>query len=105
MRRSRNNPILRIAKQNLTGIGAVIAHFRVMTDNEFRLHIAQNALLRGSPQRAAEYLERLLQETIDPRLRHRVRKVLNYIAQGNYDAAGQTLDRILAYEEELRRCR
>jgi hypothetical protein len=76
-----------------------------MTTNEFRLRLAQNVLLRGAPQRAAEYLERLLQETVDPRLRHRVHKVLNYIAQGNYDAADRTLDRMLAYEEDLRRRR
>ena len=73
-----------------------------MTNNEFRLRVAKNMLPRY-PERAAEFLEKLLQETVDPRLQSRVIAILRFIAQQNYDAADRWIDRALAYEERRRR--
>lgn len=73
-----------------------------MTETEFRLRLAHNTL-RRNPGGAAEFLEKLLVETIDPRLRTRVIVILNFIAHGNYDAADRWLDRVLAYAEKRRR--
>jgi hypothetical protein len=66
-----------------------------MTDAEFRLRIARVALERY-PARTAKYLRELLNETFDPRLRHRVNAILLFIA-GQKSAGRRPTARLKAH--------
>ena len=72
-----------------------------MTDVEFALHTAR-ALLPAYPDKAAVFINRVLVDTADPRLRFLVSPALTMIENNNSEAAVRWLDRALNYEQARR---
>jgi len=55
------------------------------------------ALLPGLPDQASAILADAAGETVDPRLRHRLRSALVSLSEGNPGAARRLLDRAVEY--------
>ena len=73
----------------------------IVTEIEFCLRTAR-ALLPTKPDRALIFLNRILADTVDPRLRSLVTPVLTMIDRNDLEAAGRWLDRALRYDEARR---
>ena len=73
----------------------------IVTGSEFALRSARE-LLPGYPAKAVIFVNRLLTETVDPRLRFLVGPILSMIEQNDLEAALRWLDRALTYEQSRR---
>jgi hypothetical protein len=72
-----------------------------VTDAEFCLRTARG-LLRTRAERATVFINRVLGETVDPRLWNLDAPVLSMIAQNNFEAADRWIVRALEYERSRR---
>jgi hypothetical protein len=72
-----------------------------VTEAEFALRTAR-ALLSTHPDKAANFVNRALSITVDPRLRVWVRPILTMLKEADIDAAGRWLERALSYEQSRR---
>jgi hypothetical protein len=73
----------------------------VVTDVEFALNTAR-ALLPAYPEKAAVFVNRVLADTADPRLRFLVSPTLSMIEHDDMEAAIRWLDRAVNYEQARR---
>ena len=72
-----------------------------MSDIEFCLGIAR--ALMPNLEKAPVFINRVLAETMDPRLRFLLQPAIEAIERGDLEAAAKWLDRAVLYEQSRRR--
>jgi hypothetical protein len=66
------------------------------TDIEFRL-LKASALITDQPKQAIEFLEQILAETVDPRMRIFLRPAIFFLQRNRVSVAAHWIDRALGY--------